>query len=157
MLGDPDLYDAQTPDFRLKPLFSNTFTNVLRAVLLSRLRIPLPRAIPPNATCKPIAHVIDRWNKDLTKDDWDRIKGYLGLVGATRRELLREIDRLLRTPGAKPFDFWPLKDDNLRILQRQVENLKSDYHHDETSLYADVVRRAAETEAKLKLIANPAM
>jgi hypothetical protein len=157
MLGDPDLYDDRTPEFRLRPLKPNTFTDILRAVLLSRLRIPLPRAIPPETTCKPIAHVIDRWNQGLTPDDWKRITGYLALVGATRRELLREIDRLLRTPGAKPFDFWPLKDDNLRILQRQVENLKSDYHHDETSLYADVVRRAAETEAKLKLSGHPAV
>jgi hypothetical protein len=166
MLGDPDRYalgvngdfSLKFPEYSREGAPSDELRQFFAEYLWTRLRLPItPDPMPGKeaVSCDPISFAVGRWCEKCGKDDWDRVKSFMVRVGASRREIFRETERLLRQSGARPFDFFEtstaLREEELDRGLPQMEHLKSEYYRDEASLRADVVVRAVDLQSSASL------
>ena len=157
VLGDPELFEGPKKNFAPSDGMKNK--DVLRESLVSllRSRIILPidwsRGANPPTAGEPefLKDLIERWTPNDEKH-WGRVQRQLEQNGASRREIIRETDQLLRGATHWPFEDYDSHEEARR--KDRLEDSKTDYHLGEVSLVCDPEQRVRWFDAREKLDGN---
>jgi len=97
VMGDPELFtgaDGKKAPFQLK---MDSLLNSLQQLLAANMRVPCASHALPLFVQKIADCWVEAKNVQVVKDELDR-------CGSSKRELLRELDRMLSNPGRQPFE-----------------------------------------------------
>lgn len=185
MLGDRRFYGGAREHFAPKKVSVEDFEKELFELLKSRLRVCVDRPerftmkhakenAKENEELSGVFRVVlsqfwgvkdgkDKPREDKAGEDkkveWERISQELARIGPSRRELIRQLDRITRNTAFRPFDKVtdPSLDHPARTQQLlgipEIEAFKTDYNFNEVALRADLVERQQWYEAWLALSA----